>query len=837
VSRIVQRWGATLKRGSSYRRGAVAVAAAGLVAASFSQVQAAEPTHDRIVSADPANFTPNVEGGKVDAMVQIGNRVIAVGKFTQVTPTGGSTVTRNSIFAFDATTGALDNTFTPQVVANKEIFDVVDAGDGTIYIGGNFANVNGATKTAKVAHLDATTGAVISTFKVAKLNGLVHDMQLINGRLYVGGNFTTVAGLPNTLLAALNPTTGANTGHLNLAFSDLWNGGTLDVKHFDVSDNGATLVAVGNWRNVNGQSRPQIVMIDTSGATATLSGWATTRFTTNCSSSFDTYMRDVDIAPSGDYFVVAATGAYSGGVNSGTLCDSVSRWELGATTGGQNPSWVDYTGGDTLTQVKVTGPAIYVGGHQRWMNNPFVGDNVGPGAVPRSGLAAVDPRNGLPFTWNPGRDRGVGVWEFLPTVAGLWIGHDTNHLGGEIRKRIAFMPLTGGTFPPLDNTGSLPGDVYLLGQPAGITSGHWIARVNTGGPLQLANDNGPDWSADTADQPSPYRNGNSNAADWGNLPFTVDATVPSTTPTAVFSTERWSPNDSPNMQWDFPAPVGDDLQVRLFFANGCSCTEHPNQRKFDVSIDGTNVLNDYDIVADVGDQRGTMKQFNVTSDGNVDIDFNHVVENPLINAIEIIDTDVPAPGPGSNDTVIDRDFDGTTVTGSQTVANGGQTWSSARGAVMIDSTLFTGWSDGTLKARTYDGTTFGPATTVNLYGLTAFAADLPNITGMFFDKSAGRLYYTLAGQSQLYYRYFTPQSQIAGAVRFNGPANGNGIDWRNTSGMFLTGGQLYIGSSASGNLATVGWSNGALTGVSTDVSGPGIDGFDWRARGTFLFAG
>ena len=81
------------------------------------------------------------------------------------------------------------------------------------------------------------------------------------------------------------------------------------------------------------------------------------------------------------------------------------------------------------------------------------------------------------------------------------------------------------------------------------------------------------------------------------------------------------------------------------------------------------------------------------------------------------------------------------MTGSQTVANGGQTWSSARGAVMIDGTLYTGWADGTFKARTYNGTTFGAATNVNLNGLTDFANELPNITGMVYDKATGRLYY------------------------------------------------------------------------------------------------
>ncbi len=130
--------------------------------------------------------------------------------------------------------------------------------------------------------------------------------------------------------------------------------------------------------------------------------------------------------------------------------------------------------------------------------------------------------------------------------------------------------------------------------------------------------------------------------------------LPDSTPTGIFSTERWSPNDSPPMQWDFPAPVGDHLTVRLYFSNGCSCTASAGQRQFDVSIDGNQVLTDYDVVADVGNQVGTMKTFDVTSDGDVNIDFSHVAENPLVNGIEIIDNDVPVPAAGAGDTVVDR---------------------------------------------------------------------------------------------------------------------------------------------------------------------------------------
>jgi hypothetical protein len=432
-----------------------AVVLVGLVAQPGAAVNVPHPV---VVSADPANWTPHVLDGKVDAIVVVGDKVVAGGLFTQVATADdpATPIARSNIFAFDATTGAIDPNFAP--VMDNEVESLAVAPDGLhVFAGGRFTRING-TAQKSLAKLRLSDGARITQFK-GKTNARVKDMAVSDGKLYVGGTFATVNGVAHVALAALDPTTGALSPDLELQFSGPRTG-TLNVDKLDITPDGSKLIATGNWTLVNGLQRDQIVMVDLTTTPASVFDWATTRYQQQCAAVFDTYMRDVDIAADGSYFVVVTTGAY----RSGSLCDTAARWELGRTGSGQQPTWVDSTGGDTLYSVAITGTAVYVGGHQRWMNNSFRGDRAGAGAVPREGIAALDPVNGLPLSWNPGRDRGVGAFALVSTPAGLWIGSDTDRIGRfEYHGRIAFMPVEGGSAVPEPRVGAVPGELYRLG--------------------------------------------------------------------------------------------------------------------------------------------------------------------------------------------------------------------------------------------------------------------------------------------------------------------------------------------------------------------------------------
>ncbi|GHJ52814.1 hypothetical protein Nm8I071_21210 [Nonomuraea sp. TT08I-71] len=402
---------------------------------------AVNATHTTVVGTNPVDWTPHALDGTVYRILQIGNRVYLAGSFTTVRNAGQTAqLAMPRLVALDATTGRIDTTFRP--VVNGTVKALAASPDGrSLYIGGAFTTVNGVAA-PRVARIDAATGARVAGFTPAALNNQVNDMRLVGNRLILGGAFQTVGGVTRRALAALNATTGAADASVNLRVEGArktTSGATSPVKieALDVSADGRRLVFVGNFSSVAGVARHQLAVANLSDTGATLSGWSTLRYQPQCAASMPTYLRGVDISPDGTWFVAVTTGA----AFPGTLCDAASRFEFGAEAGGKQPTWVNYTGGDTLLSVAITGAAVYVGGHQRWLDNPYGRNSAGAGAVSRPGIGAIHPTTGKALAWNPTKDRGVGTAELYATDRGLWVGSDTVTVAGEYHARVAFLPL------------------------------------------------------------------------------------------------------------------------------------------------------------------------------------------------------------------------------------------------------------------------------------------------------------------------------------------------------------------------------------------------------------
>jgi hypothetical protein len=406
-----------------------------LVGAGLPGAVSASPALGVVVSTNPANFTPNVASGAVYKFVQVGGTMYAGGTFGSVSTAAGvspgGTFSRSNIVAFNAATGVISTSFAPNV--NGEVWALATNGT-SLYVGGTFTAVNGVARRG-LAKLNPSTGAVDTAFNANFSSGRVTEAALVGGRLIVGGTF------PGKL-RALNPATGANTGYLNIGISGSVadNAGPVEVYRFAVNPAGTRLAAVGNFTTVGGQSRWRAFML-TLGTTATVNAWNYPPLRNMCAAaSLSDYMRDVDFSPDGSWFVFVSTGfvPQTGGIGR-DLCDATARFETNVASP-TRPTWINYTGGDTLHSVAATDVAVYVQGHQRWLNNPQGRDSAGPGAVSRPGIGAINPTTGLALPWNPTKDRGVGGKDLYVTSQGLWVGSDTTHIGGETHARIALMP-------------------------------------------------------------------------------------------------------------------------------------------------------------------------------------------------------------------------------------------------------------------------------------------------------------------------------------------------------------------------------------------------------------
>ncbi|WP_051199624.1 malectin domain-containing carbohydrate-binding protein, partial [Christiangramia echinicola] len=177
-----------------------------------------------------------------------------------------------------------------------------------------------------------------------------------------------------------------------------------------------------------------------------------------------------------------------------------------------------------------------------------------------------------------------------------------------------------------------------------------LYRINAGGPGIASIDGDLDWAQDNAEVPSVYLTepGTGSIYSGTIVNYTSDVDQ-STTPVSVFDTERYDGESGiPNLNYSFPVSETGYYEVRLYMGNGYDGTAGTGTRVFDVAIENIiySELDDVDLSDTYGHQTGTMiSQVVNVNDSSIDISFIHGIQNPLINAIEILNYDGPVDTP------------------------------------------------------------------------------------------------------------------------------------------------------------------------------------------------
>jgi hypothetical protein len=367
-------------------------------------------------SSTPRATTWSAMNGRVYAIEQVGNTVFIGGSFTTLrAPTGGQTVTRNRLAAFDATTGAL-LPWNPGANGDVRALHASSTGTG-LFVGGLFSSIAGTTRN-RMAEVSTSTGQLMGGF-TANVNGAVYALERIGTTIYMGGGFSTLGGQSRPRLAAVNEATGAPVAG--------WSGSAdTQVKSLAASPDGSRLFVGGEFRQLDGQSRDFIGALNA--GNGTLNAW---RPPSPCS-DLQNPCYVLDLAQDGSR-VYGAVGGPGG---------RALAWDI--NTGARR--WAAYGDGDAQA-IAVLDGIVYVGGH--------FGPNFGN--QPREGFAALNATSGGVLPFAPTFAGGLKIWDIQATNSVLRVGGGFNRVGtSSQRQRYAEFGSTAAvvdTQPPTAPTG------------------------------------------------------------------------------------------------------------------------------------------------------------------------------------------------------------------------------------------------------------------------------------------------------------------------------------------------------------------------------------------------
>ena len=203
--------------------------------------------------------------GVVWSQAIVGNTVYVTGSFTKARPPGvpvggAGEVPANNLFAFDLTTGNRVASFDHSLDAQGLV--VTASPDGSrIYVGGDFSTVDGVPH-GHVAAFSTADNSLVSTW-APNVGGQVRGFAVTSDTVYVGGNFPSANGVLKSSLAAFNVSNGAMT-----SWSPTVEGDGGYVWTMTMSPDKSRVIVGGSFSTLNGAAAYGMGALDaTTGAT------------------------------------------------------------------------------------------------------------------------------------------------------------------------------------------------------------------------------------------------------------------------------------------------------------------------------------------------------------------------------------------------------------------------------------------------------------------------------------------------------------------------------------------------------------------------------------------
>jgi uncharacterized delta-60 repeat protein len=201
-----------------------------------------------------ATFTPGTGFNTTtyDPSIQPDGKIIVGGNFATFNGVARSRIARLN------TDGTLDATFDVGTGANDFVYTTAVQTDGKILIGGLFTSYNG-TLINRIARLNSD-GSIDATFNVGSgFNSYPYSISVQNdGKILIGGNFTTYNGTSINRILRLN-----SDGSLDASFTPGAGASNLVYSTFVQAD--GKIIIGGNFTSYNGTSRNRIARLNADG--------------------------------------------------------------------------------------------------------------------------------------------------------------------------------------------------------------------------------------------------------------------------------------------------------------------------------------------------------------------------------------------------------------------------------------------------------------------------------------------------------------------------------------------------------------------------------------------